>query len=188
MAASDLPPNVTFDEVLDRYIKHVIYAYYENEEQAKKHEETVRNHVANLQREDTDEDDIFLSLADLNPFLGDPLAFYIEFVLKYDESTERARVAEKKASKKAAKAKADALKEFKNKRKCIELEQETRNKQMKISALTTASRKSIFSDTVDLRTGCYVKVEPDLSPGKNCMVAADTLWRSTEMARHEPLR
>jgi hypothetical protein len=106
-------------------------------------------------------------LAEKNPVLGDPLAFYEEFVMKYDESYKNAAKAQKKLSRKAASSSARALTELTNKRKCHELEQATRNKQSKASELTTPSLKLVQANqsVLDVCVGSYVEVEEDLSPG-----------------------
>jgi HPt (histidine-containing phosphotransfer) domain-containing protein len=77
----------------------------------------------------------------MNPDLGDPLAFYEEFVIQFNESYKNAAKAQKKVAKEAATSSARALTELTNKRKCHELEQATRNKQSKTSKLTTPSLK-----------------------------------------------
>jgi hypothetical protein len=102
----------------------------------------------------------------MNPALGNPLTFYEEFVMKYDESYKNAAKAQKKAEKEARTLAARALMELTNKRKCHELEQSTRNKQSKTSELTTSSQKQQETQVLDITPGSYVCVEPDLSPGK----------------------
>ena len=102
----------------------------------------------------------------MNPLLGNPLTFYEEFVMKKDESYKKAARAQKKAEKEAATLAARALLELTNKRKCHELEQATRNKQSKVSELTTPSMKLQGNQArVDITPGSYVYVAPDLSPG-----------------------
>jgi hypothetical protein len=51
----------------------------------------------------------------MNPILGCPLAFYEEFVMKYDEGYKKAAKAQKKAEKEAETLAARALVELTNK-------------------------------------------------------------------------
>jgi HPt (histidine-containing phosphotransfer) domain-containing protein len=105
-------------------------------------EKAMRSYTVELQRENKSESQILYELlAKMNPVLGDPLTFYEEFVIKYDESYKNSAKAQKKVAKEAATSSARALTEPANKRKCHKLEQATRNKQSKTSALTTPSIK-----------------------------------------------
>ena len=162
MAPSKQHPKPEFSDVLNAYFKQVVRQFYV-EPQVEVIERKISNYIVNLQREKQTDDEIYLALADMNPLLGDPLVFYQEFVLKYDESVAPAQAAEKKAAKAAEKAAERAAVEFSNKRKCVELEQSTCNKQTKISELTTASGKSTTWCDVGAGPGCYVSVSPDLS-------------------------
>jgi hypothetical protein len=111
---------------------------------------------------------IYELLAEMNPLLGNPLTFYEEFVMKYDDSFKKAAKAQKKAEKEAEALAARALLELTNKRKCNELEQLTRNKQSKASELTTPSMKVKENQAIrtgDITLGSYVNVTSDLLPG-----------------------
>jgi hypothetical protein len=63
---------------------------------------TICSFVVNLQRENMSESDIYKLVADMNPNLGDPLAFYEEFVIQFDESCKNAAKEQKKVAKDAA--------------------------------------------------------------------------------------
>jgi hypothetical protein len=54
----------------------------------------------NLQRENTSESEIFELLDEMNPLLGNPLTFYEEFVMKYDESYKKLQELRRKPRKK----------------------------------------------------------------------------------------
>jgi hypothetical protein len=75
----------------------------------------------NLQRENTSESEVFEQLAEMNPLLGNPLTFYEEFVMKYNESYQNAARAQSKVVKEAATLFVRTLMELTNKRKCHEL-------------------------------------------------------------------
>jgi hypothetical protein len=104
-------------------------------------EKVIHSYVSNLRREKTSETKIYELLDELHPHLGNPLTFYEEFVIKYDEGYKKAKKAQKKAEREAEMLAARAMTELANKRKCHELEQVTRNQQSQASELTTASMK-----------------------------------------------
>lgn len=166
MAPSTMHPEPLFSDVVRTWIKHVVRPMFRVPGELEPIEKSIRNYIINLQRENHDDDEIYLKLAELHPLLGDPLAFYEEFVLSDDESIAAAEMAQKKAAKKADKAAERAAAEFSNKRKCIELEREVRDKETKSSALTTAEDKTVSHEESQIRVGCYVDVDPDLSVGK----------------------
>lgn len=56
--------------------------------------------------------------------------------------------------------------EFGNKHKCIELEQKVLSKQTQCYNLTSPKLNRAICGMKEISTGCYVKVKPDLSPGK----------------------
>jgi Transposase len=160
------PVTPPFADVLNSYMRHVVRECVPEPAVHEELEKTIRSYVVNLQRENTSESEIYDLLAEMNPILGCPLAFYEEFVMKYDEGYKKAAKAQKKAEKEAETLAARALVELTNKRKCHELEQATRNKQTKASKLTTPSMKVAGNQApLDITPGSYVYVAPDLSPG-----------------------
>ena len=160
------PVAPALSDVLNSYIRHVVQEFYPEPAEHEQIETVIRSYVANLQRENTSKNKIYELLADLHPLLGNPLTFYEEFVMKYDESYKKAAKAQKKAEKEAEALAARALLELTNKRKCHELEQATRNKQSAASELTTPSTKlKRYEALHDITPGSYVCESPDLSPG-----------------------
>jgi hypothetical protein len=112
------------------------------------------------------ESEIYKLVAEMNPNLGDPLAFYQEFIIPFDESYKNAAKVQKKVAKEAATSTARALMELTNKWKCHKLEHATWNKQSKTSELTTPSLKIQANQALlDITPGSYVIVKPDLLPG-----------------------
>jgi hypothetical protein len=94
-------------------------------------EKAIRSYVVELQQENKSKSKIYELLATMNPVLGDPLTFYGEFVIKYDESYLN-----------AATSSAGVLIELTNKRKCHKLKQATTcNKQSKTPELMTPNMK-----------------------------------------------
>lgn len=166
MAPSEKHRNPRFSDVIQTYFVHVVRNMYPEPDGHKPIETAIRNYIVNLQLENHKENEIYTKLDEMNPLLGDPLAFYEEFVLEYDECAASAKKAEEKAAKAAAKAAATAAAEFSNKRKCAELEEETRKKQATTSELTTARVTKKANSIEKFGAGCYVRVMPDLSPGK----------------------
>jgi hypothetical protein len=167
MAPSKPRHQPVFADVLKKYFKHVVRELYPDPEVGDLLENRIRNYVLNLQRDNTTEEAIYLCLADMNPMLGDPLAYYEEFVLEDEEKKDAvARAAQKKVARDASKAQARANAEFSNKRKCIEVEQEARDKQSKTSELTTAAAKPATLMNTGIGPGRYVEVKSDLTPGK----------------------
>ena len=171
-----VPPRMTmapttppFADVLNSYMRHVVRVFHPEPAVHEQMETAIRNYVVNLQRENTSEGTIYELLAEMNPLLGNPLTFYEEFVMKYDDSYKKAAKAQKKAKKEAEALAARALLELTNKRKCHELEQLTRNKQSKASEITTPSMKVKGNQQAlgpgDISLGSYVNVASDLSPG-----------------------
>jgi hypothetical protein len=159
------PVTPPFADVLNSYMRHVVREFYPEPAVHEELEKAIRSYIVNLQRENTSESEIYELLAEMNPALGNPLTFYEEFVMKYDESYKNVAKAQKKAEKEARTLASRALMELTNKRKCHELEQSTRNKQSKSSELTTPSLKHQEKQVLDITPGSYVCVEPDLSPG-----------------------
>jgi hypothetical protein len=167
MAPSKPRHQPVFADVLKKYFKHVVRELFPDPEVGDLLEKTIRNYVLNLQREQMTEEKIYLLLTDMNQMLGDPLAFYEEFVLEDEEKKDAvARAAQKKTARDASRAKARADAEFSNKRKCIEFEQEERDKQSKTSELTTTVTKPATLMNTEIGPGWYVAVKSDLTPGK----------------------
>jgi hypothetical protein len=99
----------------------------------------------------------------MNPILGCPLAFYEEFVMKYDEGYKNAAKAQKKAEKEAETLAARVLVELTNKQKG---NMKQTNKETKASKFTTPSMKLAGNQApLDITPGSYVYVAPDLLPG-----------------------
>jgi hypothetical protein len=90
------------DDVLNSYMHHVVRAFHPKPAVHEQMETAIRNYyVMNLQRENTSEGTIYELLSEMNPHLGNPLTFYEEFVMKYDDSYKKgAAKAQKKAEKK----------------------------------------------------------------------------------------
>lgn len=65
--------------------------------------------------------------------------------------------------------------EFFNKRKCVELEQETRNKQTNITELTTNSSSAYTPTKLDVTNGSYVEVSADTVMKHQSMPKKDKL-------------
>ena len=82
-----------------------------------------------------------------------------------DEIAKKARKAEQKAKKDAAKASQRALAELTNKARCVEFERATRTQQTSLNNLTIAEPPPSRHRTYEILKGAYVFVEPDLSPG-----------------------
>jgi hypothetical protein len=163
------PSKPPFSDVLNSYMVHVVRVFHPDPAVHELMETAIRNYVVNLQRENTSEGMIYDLLEEMNPLLGNPLTFYEEFVMKYDDSYKKAAKAQKKAEKEADVLAARALLELTNKRKCHKLEQLTRNKQSKASELTTPSMNVKENQCVlrpgDITIGSFVSVASDLSPG-----------------------
>jgi hypothetical protein len=62
-------------------------------------EKEIRLFVVELQRENTSESEIYELLAAMKPVLDDPLAFYEEFAITYDDSYKNTAKMQKKISK-----------------------------------------------------------------------------------------
>jgi hypothetical protein len=89
MAPSKPCHQPVFADVLNRYFKYVVRELYPDPKEGDELEKRIRNYVLNLQRdENKTEEEIYLLLADMHPLLGDPLAFYEEFVLEEEEEEE----------------------------------------------------------------------------------------------------
>jgi hypothetical protein len=147
-------------DVLNTYIRHVVREVYPEQDLHKGLEKAIRSYTVELQRKNKSESEIYKLLDEMNPVLGNPLTFYEEFVMKYDESYKNAAKAQKKVAKEAATASSRALTEITNKRKCHKLEQATCNKQSKTSELTTQSIKMQANQgLLDITPGTYVGME-----------------------------
>jgi hypothetical protein len=84
MTTAQIP---TIADVLNHtYCKLAIGPTFANSEPEERH---VRNFVLNLQREGADNDSIYDCLAELNPLLGCPLAFYQDIVLPYAKEADK---------------------------------------------------------------------------------------------------
>jgi hypothetical protein len=162
MASATLP----FADVLNAYMRHVVRELHPEPDVHEGLEKAICWYIVNLQRENKSESKIYELVAKMNPVLGDPLAFYEEFVIQYDESYKNAAKAKKKVAKEAATSSARALTELTNKRKCHELKQATCNKQSKTSKLTTPGLKLEANQALlAITPGSYDIVKSDLSPG-----------------------
>ena len=124
------PVTPPFADVLNSYMRHVVREFYPEPAVHEQLEKAMRSYIVNLQRENTSESEIFELLDEMHPLLGNPLTFYEEFVMKYDESYKKAARDQKKVVKEAATLSARALTEITNKQKCHKLEQA--NKQSKL--------------------------------------------------------
>ena len=169
MSPSSSTTEPTLSDVINVYIKFVIEP---TSEDSQTEEKRIRNFVLNLQREGTDNLTIYELVESMNPHFGSPITFYecnyLEVENEVDRSVETAHKAERKVLKQAAEVSARVSSEFSNKRKCIELEKQVRNKQTKTSCLTTAKSTPISAAKKGVIQGDYVDVLPDLSPGKYC--------------------
>ena len=163
MAKQKLVPAPALADVLSTYFRYVVQAWYPEDSAIEK---AARSYVLNLQREDATDEQIFDALEEMNPMMGNPLAFYEAFIEGEEESHKTATAAAVKAAKAAEEAAQAAATEFANKRKCTELEQEERAKQSAASNLTTANvTPHSLNMKADITVGDYVFVEADLSPG-----------------------
>jgi len=161
--ASKRVPVPDLADVLNVYFKYVVREFYPGDDSVEKR---IRAYVLNLQREDATDDQIYAALAKMNEIMGDPMAFYEEFIEGIDSNHKAAVDAAMKAEKAAEQVRKHAEKEFTNKRKCVELERESLNKQSKASSTTTANATPASLNRRGLRPGSYVRVDPDLTPGK----------------------
>ena len=146
----------------------------------------VRNFVKNQQHENVLEQDIYDGLSEMLPQFGNPLTFFTEIVMPYDDTIQMATVAQKSVEKEAKEVNSRAQNEFTNKRKCIELEREVRAKQTRTSETygtyggETYNYNQKFFETWP---GEYVLVAPDLSPGKLLHGGLASLKQCTERER-----
>jgi hypothetical protein len=148
----------TLDEVLNAYCEFAVRPQYKDSKSSKRQELIVRNFVSNLQRDRADNDRIYDCLAEMNPLLGCPLAFYQEIALPYDDVSKTAEAARKRFAKEASDAATRATSEFSNKRKCMELEQTMREKQTKSSELTIARPVLATRGIKQIEVDSYVEV------------------------------
>jgi hypothetical protein len=155
-----------FADVLNVYMRHVVRNFHPEPAMHEELEKTIHSFIVNLQQENTSESNIYKLVAEMNSDLGDPLAFYEEFVIQFNESYKNAAKVQKKVEKEAAASSAQALTVLTNNRKCHKLEQATHNKQSKTSQLTTPSLKMQANQALlDITPGSYVIVKLDLLPG-----------------------
>ena len=84
------PITPPFADVLNSYMRHVVREFFPEPAVHEELEKTIRSYIVNLQRDNTSESEIYELLAEMNPALGNPLTFYEEFVMKYDESYKNA--------------------------------------------------------------------------------------------------
>jgi hypothetical protein len=88
-----MAPTITrtppFTDVLNSHMLHVVRVFYPETAVHEQMETAIRNYVVNLQRENTSEGTMYDLLAEMNPLLGNPLTFYEEFVMKYDDATKK---------------------------------------------------------------------------------------------------
>lgn len=161
-----LPITPTLNDVIDTFCKRAIEPTSEDPSQVTA---MVRNFVKNQQHENVLEQDIYDGLSEMLPQFGNPLTFFTEIVMPYDDTIQMATVAQKSVEKEAKEVNSRAQNEFTNKRKCIELEREVRAKQTRTSETygtyggETYNYNRKFFET---GPGEYVLVAPDLSPGK----------------------
>lgn len=156
-----LVPVPSLADVLATYIKYVVREYYPGDTIL---ERLIQTYILHLQQLDATDDQIYDALEEMNPMLGNPLAFYETFVEGEDDRHKAAAKAAAKAAREAEEAARQAEVEFVNKRQCTELEQETRDKQSAASNLTTANVNPLTVKT-GITVGDYVFVEADLSRG-----------------------
>lgn len=163
MARAKKVPVPDLADVLNVYFKYVVREFYPGDDAVEKR---IRGFVVNLQREDATDEQIYDALAEMNEMMGDPMAYYEEFIEGIDNNHKAAVDAAMKAEKAAEQARKHAEKEFTNKRKCVELERETLSKQSKASSTTTANVTLASLNRRVLCPGSYVRIAPDLSTGK----------------------
>jgi hypothetical protein len=84
----------------------------------------VRNFVKNQQHKNVSEQDIYDGLSEMLPQFGNPLTFFTEIVMSYDDTIQTATVAQKTVEEEAKEVNSRAQNEFTNKCKCIELERQ----------------------------------------------------------------
>ena len=70
------PGTPPFANVLNAYMRHAVHNFHPEPAVHEELEKTIRSFVVNLQWENTSESDIYKLVAEMNPNLGDPLAFY----------------------------------------------------------------------------------------------------------------
>jgi len=156
--------------VLKVYFQYATPAMIEEGNNPEVEERKLRELVINLQCAGSDDETIYDELVKCNYSYGCPLALYEEF---YEASycyVEDIAKASKKVDKEVKEATARAHSELSNKRKCAKLECEvwayqTQMSQTTISFISPAEKKSCWTNDIDV--GCYVRVEPNLSPGNN---------------------
>ena len=149
--------------VIDIYCKSAL-ASAENRVETEK---SVRTFVADMQQKRAPTVSIYKGLATLCPLTGCPLKYY--GTLRAEKENKAATAAQKRVNKQeVSEATVRAQSELSNKRKCIALETNVRDKQSKISQLTTATAKLSKTSRIfgDIGPGCYAEVKEDLSPGK----------------------
>ena len=126
----------------------------------------MRERIASLQRQRVTQNAIYDNMAQWNEALGHPLVHYEEFLTQQAEAKKTAKKAATKAARDANAARKVASTEFANKRKCVELEQTVRNKQIWLSSTTTETTTSASLFDNGISPGSYVSVTADLSrPG-----------------------
>jgi len=119
-AKKKLVPAPSLADVLATYINYVVRAYYPGDEVL---ERLIRTYILHLQKQhDASDDKIYDALEEMNPMLGNPLAFYEAFVEGKEEGHKAAAKSAAKAAREAEEAARKAEVEFVNKRKCTELE------------------------------------------------------------------
>lgn len=159
-------PSPTFAKVLDVYFKHRLPDLYADAATCERIERAMRQRILRLQREGMSYNAIYLDMEDVNAALGHPYVYYEDFMKRQEEAEATAKKAQQKASRDATAAQKAASTEFANKRKCVELEQKVRNKQIKLSSTTTATTTSSSWTNPGVRVGSFVSVSADLSrPG-----------------------
>jgi hypothetical protein len=98
------PSTPPISDVLNSYMRHVVRVFYPDPAVHEQIETAICKYVVNLQQDNTSEGMIYELLAETNPLLGNPLTFYEEFVMKYDDSYKKAAKAQKKSGERSRSA------------------------------------------------------------------------------------
>lgn len=104
-----LPIKPTLNDVIDTFCKRAIEPTTEDPSQVTT---MVRNFVKNQQHENVSEDEIYDGLSEMLPQFGNPLTFFIEIAIPYDDTIKMATVAQKSVEKEAKEVKSRAENEF----------------------------------------------------------------------------
>jgi hypothetical protein len=89
------PATPPFADVLNAYMRHVVLELHPEPHVHEGLEKAIHLYIVSLQWENKSESKIYELVAEMNPVSGEPLAFYEEFVIQYDESYKNAAKAQK---------------------------------------------------------------------------------------------